>query len=125
MLEKLTPQNASLVILAVATATISGAWIFQFAGYDPCHLCLLQRWAYYFAVPFALLLSVSSRANPGGAAAQFLVPITLASNGSGGWDLILAAGPYPVVSPISPSPSWPAMKQQSASSDFRSLVGML
>ena len=67
MLEKLTPQNASLVILAVATATISGAWIFQFAGYDPCHLCLLQRWAYYFAVPFSLLLSVSSRANPGGA----------------------------------------------------------
>ena len=67
MLEKLNLQKASLVILAVATATISGAWIFQFAGYDPCHLCLLQRWAYYFAVPFSLLLSVSSAANPKGA----------------------------------------------------------
>ncbi len=67
MLEKLNPQKTSLVILAVATATIAGAWIFQFAGYDPCHLCLLQRWAYYFAVPFSLLLSVSAGANPNGA----------------------------------------------------------
>ncbi len=67
MLEKLDPQKASLAILAVATATITGAWIFQLAGYDPCHLCLLQRWAYYFAVPFSLLLSVSAGANPKGA----------------------------------------------------------
>ena len=67
MLEKLDPQKASLVIFAVAAATIAGAWMFQFAGYDPCHLCLLQRWAYYFAVPFSLLLSVSAGANPRGA----------------------------------------------------------
>jgi disulfide bond formation protein DsbB len=67
MLEKLNPQKASLAILAVTTATIAGAWIFQIAGYDPCHLCLLQRWVYYFAVPFSLLLSVSAGANPTGA----------------------------------------------------------
>jgi disulfide bond formation protein DsbB len=67
MLEKLDPQKAALAILAVAAATIAGAWVFQFAGYDPCHLCLLQRWAYYFAVPFSLLLSVSAGANPKGA----------------------------------------------------------
>jgi len=67
MLEKLDPQKASLAIFVIATATIAGAWIFQFAGYDPCHLCLLQRWAYYFAVPFSLLLSVSAGANPKGA----------------------------------------------------------
>lgn len=67
MLENLNPQKASLVIFAVATATIVGAWIFQFAGYDPCHLCLQQRWAYYFAIPFSLLLSVSARKNPEGA----------------------------------------------------------
>ena len=59
MLEKLNPQKTSLVILAVATATIAGAWIFQFAGYDPCPLCLQQRWAYYFAVPFSLLLALN------------------------------------------------------------------
>ena len=67
MLEKLDPQKASLVIFAVASATIAGAWMFQFAGYDPCHLCLLQRWAYYFAIPFSLLQSVSAGANPKGA----------------------------------------------------------
>ncbi len=39
MLEKLDPQKASLAIFVIATATIAGAWIFQFAGYDPCHLC--------------------------------------------------------------------------------------
>ena len=67
MLEKLDPQKASLAIFAGATATISGAWIFQFAGYDPCHLCLLQRWPYYFAIPFSLLLSMSAGKNPKGA----------------------------------------------------------
>ena len=66
MLEKLNQQKTSVVILAVATATIAGAWIFQFAGYDPCHLCLMQRWAYYFAIPFSLLLSMASGANPKG-----------------------------------------------------------
>jgi disulfide bond formation protein DsbB len=67
MLENLNPQKASLVIFAVATATIVGAWIFQFAGYDPCHLCLQQRWAYYFVIPISLLMSVSARKNPEGA----------------------------------------------------------
>jgi disulfide bond formation protein DsbB len=64
MLENLNPQKASLAIFAVATAAIVGAWIFQFAGYDPCHLCLQQRWAYYFAIPFSLLLFVSARKIP-------------------------------------------------------------
>ena len=67
MLEKLDPQKASLAIFVIATATIVGAWIFQLAGYDPCHLCLQQRWAYYFAIPFSLLLSVSAGTNPKGA----------------------------------------------------------
>jgi disulfide bond formation protein DsbB len=67
MLEKLDPQKASLAILAIATATLVGAWIFQLAGYDPCPLCLQQRWAYYFAIPLSLLLSVSAPANLKGA----------------------------------------------------------
>ncbi len=56
MLEALTPHRALLIILAVATATIAGAWIFQFAGYDPCHLCLMERWAYYAAMALSLVL---------------------------------------------------------------------
>ena len=36
----------------MALATIVGAWIFEYLGYAPCELCLLQRWAYYAAIPF-------------------------------------------------------------------------
>ncbi len=59
MLETITPQKSLATILIVATATIAGAWIFQFAGYDPCHLCLMERWAYYAAMALSLLLLVS------------------------------------------------------------------
>lgn len=67
MLNYLTPQRALSAILIVATATIAGAWIFQFAGFDPCHLCLLQRWAYYAVIPLSLvvLLLPETFAKPG------------------------------------------------------------
>ena len=59
MLETITPQKSLLAILVVATATIAGAWIFQYAGYDPCHLCLMERWAYYAAIALSLILLIS------------------------------------------------------------------
>jgi len=66
MLDTLTPQRSLTLILIVASATIGGAWIFQFAGYDPCHLCLMERWAYYAAmiISAAMLLTRYS-ASPG------------------------------------------------------------
>jgi disulfide bond formation protein DsbB len=49
--------NAVLVFFGVALATIVAAWGFEkIGGYVPCELCLKQRWAYYFAVPFAALM---------------------------------------------------------------------
>jgi disulfide bond formation protein DsbB len=47
--------------LFFATAIIIGAWVFEFAGYPPCPLCLIQRWAYYAAIPvlFAALILIS------------------------------------------------------------------
>jgi disulfide bond formation protein DsbB len=56
VLNTLTPRVALLLIAAVALATIIGAWLFDFAGYLPCELCLQQRWAYYVGAPLALLL---------------------------------------------------------------------
>jgi len=48
---------AVLVFFLVALATIAAAWWFErFGHYVPCELCLKQRWAYYFAVPFSALL---------------------------------------------------------------------
>ena len=65
MLIFISPQRAALIILAVATATIAGAWIFELIGYAPCELCLLQRWAYYTAIPLALVLAVVGPRHPG------------------------------------------------------------
>ncbi|WP_373502504.1 disulfide bond formation protein B [Aestuariivirga sp.] len=64
MLKSITPQRAALLILAVAAATIAGAWIFEFAGYAPCDLCLKQRWAYYVAIPLALAVALISPSSP-------------------------------------------------------------
>lgn len=63
MLKDLTPVHYALVIFAIALATIVGAWIFQVAGYAPCPLCLEQRWAYYAAIPLALLVAIVASKN--------------------------------------------------------------
>lgn len=65
----LTLQRAVLAILFLASATISGAWMFEFAGYAPCDLCLKQRYAYYFGVPLAALTAASARNFPSAARA--------------------------------------------------------
>ncbi len=44
------------VVFVLALATILTALAFEhFGGYAPCQLCLQERYAYYFAVPAALL----------------------------------------------------------------------
>jgi disulfide bond formation protein DsbB len=57
MLSSLSPQRAAVLIFAVALATLLGAWVFEYLGYAPCELCLMQRWAYYAAIPLALAVS--------------------------------------------------------------------
>jgi disulfide bond formation protein DsbB len=64
MLNALDPRRSLLLIAAAAVATVGGAWIFQFFGYPPCELCLLQRWAYYTAIPLALLFFIVSGNSP-------------------------------------------------------------
>jgi disulfide bond formation protein DsbB len=59
MLTALTPPiRATALIFGVMTLAILGAWAFQLAGYLPCDLCYMQRWAYYTAVPLSLALVV-------------------------------------------------------------------
>jgi disulfide bond formation protein DsbB len=60
MLNRLTARNAALFIFIVSLLTIVGAWIFQWAGYAPCPLCLKQRWAYYAVVPLSLVLALAA-----------------------------------------------------------------
>ena len=56
MLSTITQRQAFQIIFAVALITILGAWIFEYAGYPPCELCLKQRIAYYLAIPISLLM---------------------------------------------------------------------
>jgi disulfide bond formation protein DsbB len=52
---------AALAIMAIAAGTLAGAWFFQLVlEILPCPMCLEQRYAYYFAVPFAVVLALAS-----------------------------------------------------------------
>lgn len=59
-LKDISPRRAATSILALAFLTIAGAWMFQWAGYLPCELCLKQRWAYYGGVPIAALATYAT-----------------------------------------------------------------
>lgn len=49
---------ATCAILALAVATIAGAFIFQALGYAPCELCLKERIPYYVAIVIAAIALV-------------------------------------------------------------------
>ena len=52
---------AALAIAAVAAATLAGAWFFQLVlDIQPCPLCLVQRYAYYLAIPLAALVAIAA-----------------------------------------------------------------
>jgi disulfide bond formation protein DsbB len=54
---------AALVIAIIGGAAILGAWFFQHVlGLAPCPLCLEQRYAYYFAIPLALMVAIGDEA---------------------------------------------------------------
>jgi disulfide bond formation protein DsbB len=57
---------AALAIALVAAATLAGAWFFQLVlDIRPCPLCLEQRYAYYLALPLALVVAfAASRGAP-------------------------------------------------------------
>jgi disulfide bond formation protein DsbB len=51
----LNTRSTMLLLLFACAATVAGAWMFQFAGYEPCHLCLLQRWPHYAVIAIAAI----------------------------------------------------------------------
>jgi len=81
-LQTVTPLQAALGVLILAFATIAGAWIFEWAGYLPCELCLMQRWAYYAGVPLAALTAVAAAYGPRGLAGAGLALLGLVFIGS-------------------------------------------
>ena len=59
MLNLSSPAATARLIALALVLVIVGAWIFEYAGYPPCELCLKQRWAYYAGVPLATLLAAT------------------------------------------------------------------
>src|SRR5262245_57201906 len=54
---------AAAAIAVIGAATILGAWFFQYGlGLKPCPLCLEQRYAYYFAIPLAVMVMLGDHA---------------------------------------------------------------
>jgi disulfide bond formation protein DsbB len=80
-----SPATASaLAILVIAAATLAGAWFFQLVlEILPCQLCLEQRYAYYFAVPFAALVALAAaKGAPRGVVLAGLAILALAAAGN-------------------------------------------
>jgi disulfide bond formation protein DsbB len=70
---------ASAAVFAIALATIMVAHGFErIGGYLPCHLCLQERYAYYFAVPAALIAFFGARGGSIGIARVVLLAVALA-----------------------------------------------
>ncbi len=59
-----SPFGIALMILAIAVASIAGAFLFEALGYAPCELCLKERIPYYAAVPVAGLAVLFSTRGP-------------------------------------------------------------
>jgi disulfide bond formation protein DsbB len=67
------------ILFSVAFATILTAHIFErYGGYVPCHLCLQERYAYYFAVPASVIAFFTARGESFAITRILLLAIALA-----------------------------------------------
>jgi disulfide bond formation protein DsbB len=72
--ELVAPPSQALrasIILGAAVAILAAVWILQAFGYEPCELCLSQRYAFYAAVPLAALIAFFASSAPRLARAGF------------------------------------------------------
>jgi disulfide bond formation protein DsbB len=77
----------ALIIAAASLAVLAAVWIFQGLGYQPCELCLAQRYAFYAAAPIAALTAAFSSRSAHGLArggfvlltAVFVISVALAA----------------------------------------------
>ncbi|HEX5314564.1 MAG TPA: disulfide bond formation protein B [Gammaproteobacteria bacterium] len=82
--EAAAATRAALAVMAIAAATLAGAWFFQLVlEILPCPLCLEQRYTYYFAVPFAGVVAfAAARGAPRGVVLAGLAILALAALGN-------------------------------------------
>jgi disulfide bond formation protein DsbB len=52
---------AAIAVFVISTATLAGAWFFEFVlKLAPCPLCLEQRIPYHIIIPLSLLLAIAA-----------------------------------------------------------------
>src|SRR5712691_11203991 len=69
----------SAMVFAIAAATILTAHAFEsLGGYLPCHLCLQERYAYYFAVPVSVAAFFAARGDTRGTARALILLVAVA-----------------------------------------------
>ena len=72
-------QTNTLLLALASGVILAAAWGFELiGGYSPCPLCLMQRYAYYFAVPAALVGTLLHAANYPSLTKLVLIAIGLA-----------------------------------------------
>jgi disulfide bond formation protein DsbB len=74
--------HVATTILVIASVTIAGAWSFEYLGYKPCELCLVQRWPYYIGILLAGLAAGFARWGRGRLAALAFLALALVFAGS-------------------------------------------
>jgi disulfide bond formation protein DsbB len=73
-------RNASMAALLVAGSALSAALAIQWAGYEPCELCLRQRLPYYAGLPALAAALLADRLLPAGTrAVSILTGVALAA----------------------------------------------
>ncbi|MCW2314894.1 disulfide bond formation protein DsbB [Rhodoblastus acidophilus] len=72
-----TPLQAASLSLAAAALALAGAWTFQALGFEPCELCLKERYAFYAALPVAAAAIFLARNAPPAAARTALALLAL------------------------------------------------
>lgn len=75
-------RMGALVLFAASAAILTALGFEYIGGYQPCQLCLEQRWAYYAGIPvlFAALVLVASHKAKLGAVLFFLVALAFLAN---------------------------------------------
>jgi disulfide bond formation protein DsbB len=72
-----TQFGRALLVLLAAVVTLAVVWIFQWAGYAPCELCLVERYAFYAALPVGAAAASLARAGKHGWARAGLALLAL------------------------------------------------
>ena len=78
--------TAALAIMAIAAATLAGAWFFQLVlDIRPCPLCFEQRYVHYLTIPLGALVAIAAaRDAPRAALVAGLAILALATLGNAG-----------------------------------------